>query len=214
MTVDIANNMTVTEIKDYKKGRYEIYLNDEFAFILYKSELKTYGVKEGAVLSSDTLTEINDVVLTKRCKKRALNLLLKGDMTEMKLRSKLLEGKYSEDIVDTAIKYVKSYNYIDDRRYALSFISAKSSTDSKNTIRRKLIEKGVSKEIIDSCIEEYYVEDELNSDVEKELIERLIRKKCKDLSNIDYTDKQKLIASIMRKGFSYYDVESVLSNLT
>lgn len=205
--------MTVTEIRDYKKGRYEIYLNDEFAFILYKSELKEYGVKEGADISDTTIGEIHANVLSKRCKKRAMNLLLKGDMTEAKLRSKLIDGKYSEKIIDEAIAYVKNYHYIDDRRYAMSFISAKSSTDSKNTIRRKLIEKGVAKDIIDSCIEEYYVEDELNANVERELIERLIRKKCKDISALEYTDKQKLIASIMRKGFSFYDVESVLLEL-
>ena len=205
--------MTVTDIKDYKKGKYEVYLNDEFAFVLYKSELKTYGVKVSTELSQSTIDEIVDVVLTKRCKKRAMNLLLKGDMTEMKLRSKLQDGRYPENVIDAAIKYVKSYNYIDDRRYAMSFISFKSATDSKNTIRRKLIERGVSKDIIDSCIEEYYVEDELNINVERELIERLLRKKCKDFSNIEYTEKQKLIASVMRKGFSYYDVESVLEGL-
>lgn len=205
--------MTVTDIKDYKKGKYEVYLNDEFAFVLYKSELKTYGVKVSTELSQSTIDEIIDVVLTKRCKKRAMNLLLKGDMTEMKLRSKLQDGRYPENVIDAAIKYVKSYNYIDDRRYAMSFISFKSATDSKNTIRRKLIERGVSKDIIDSCIEEYYVEDELNINVEKELIEKLLRKKCKDFSNIEYTEKQKLIASVMRKGFSYYDVESVLEGL-
>lgn len=205
--------MTVTDIKDYKKGKYEVYLNDEFAFVLYKSELKTYGVKVSTELSQSTIDEIVDVVLTKRCKKRAMNLLLKGDMTEMKLRSKLQDGRYPENVIDAAIKYVKSYNYIDDRRYAMSFISFKSATDSKNTIRRKLIERGVSKDIIDSCIEEYYVEDELNINVEKELIEKLLRKKCKDFSNIEYTEKQKLIASVMRKGFSYYDVESVLEGL-
>lgn len=205
--------MTVTDIKDYKKGRYEIYLNDEFAFILYKSELKTYGVKTGAELTPDIINEITENVLVKRCKKRALNLLLKGDMTEMKLRSKLSDGKYSDSVIDAAIKYVKGYNYIDDRRYALSYISSKSSTDSKNTIRRKLIERGVAKDIIDSCIEEFYVEDELNINVERELIERLIHKKCKDISSLEYTEKQKIIASIMRKGFSYYDVEAVFSSL-
>ena len=210
----VVSFMVVTDIKDYKKGRYEVYLNDEFAFVLYKSELKEHGVKVGENLSDTKLDEIYGTVLTKRCKKRAMNLLIKGDMPEAKLRGKLLDGKYPLDVIDAAIDYVKSYHYIDDRRYAMSFITAKSSIDSKNTIRRKLIEKGVAKDIIDSCIEEYYVEDELNSTVERDLIERLIRKKCRDLSSLEYTDRQKLIASIMRKGFSFYDVESVLSNLT
>ena len=204
--------MVVTDIKDYKKGRYEIFLNDEFAFVLYKSELKSNNISIGASLDDETISFINDNVLKKRCIKRAMNLLIKGDLTEMKLRSKLADSKYSADIIDEAIKYVKSYHYIDDRRYAMNYIVYKSSTDSKNTIRRKLIEKGVAKDIIDSCIEEYYVDDELNRDTERKLIEQLVRKKFKDNSLPDNNMKQKLIASLMRKGFSYYDIEAVIND--
>lgn len=204
--------MVVTDIKDYKKGRYEIFLNDEFAFVLYKSELKSNNISIGASLDDEAISFINDNVLKKRCIKRAMNLLIKGDLTEMKLRSKLADSKYSADIIDEAIKYVKSYHYIDDRRYAMNYIAYKSSIDSKNTIRRKLIEKGVAKDIIDSCIEEYYVDDELNRDTERKLIEQLVRKKCKDNSLPDNNMKQKLIASLMRKGFSYYDIEAVIND--
>lgn len=206
--------MVVTDIKDYKKGRYEIYLNDEFAFVLYKSELKVYDIKPGNEVSDNVLLRIYDEVLLKRCKKRAMNLLIKGDMPEMRLRSKLADGRYPENIIDQTIEYVRSYHYIDDRRYAMSFITWKSSTDSKNTIRRKLIEKGVAKDVIDSCIEEYYVEDDLNRNCERELIERLITKKCRNTTELEYEERQKLIASIMRKGFTYYDVEAVLSGLS
>ena len=204
--------MVVTDIKDYKKGRYEIFLNDEFAFVLYKSELKSNNISIGASLDDEAISFINDNVLKKRCIKRAMNLLIKGDLTEMKLRSKLADSKYSADIIDEAIKYVKSYHYIDDRRSAMNYIAYKSSTDSKNTIRRKLIEKGVAKDIIDSCIEEYYVDDELNRDTERKLIEQLVRKKFKDNSLPDNNMKQKLIASLMRKGFSYYDIEAVIND--
>ena len=204
--------MVVTDIKDYKKGRYEIFLNDEFAFVLYKSELKSNNISIGASLDDEAISFINDNVLKKRCIKRAMNLLIKGDLTEMKLRSKLADSKYSADIIDEAIKYVKSYHYIDDRRYEKNYIAYKSATDAKNTIRRRLIEKCVAKEIIDSCIEEYYVDDELNRDTERKLIEQLVRKKFKDNSLPDNNMKQKLIASLMRKGFSYYDIEAVIND--
>lgn len=219
--------MTVTDIKDYKKGRYEIYLNDEAAFVLYKSELKTYGIKTGQELSEDTISEITSNVLVKRAKKRAMNLLMKNDMTESKLRSKLITGGYSEQIANEAVNYVKGYHYIDDRRYAMSFINSKSSSDSKATIRRKLIERGVSKDLIDSCLEEYYVEDDLNAGAERELIKKQVIKKIRNLKSIvepaegegdtsvsiSYEERQKIIASLMRKGFTYYDIEAVLGTL-
>lgn len=206
--------MTVTELRAMTKGRFEVYLNDEFAFVLYKAELKKYNIEVGRELSEDILLEIHDEVLSKRAKKRAMNLLLKSDMTEMKLRQKLVDGKYPMDIVDEAIEYVKSYKYIDDRRYAKSFIAFQSQTNSRNVVMRKLIEKGIDKSIVIEELEEFYDNDELNAGLEDELIERLIRKKCKDLDSLDYESKQKLMASIMRKGFSFGSVEKVLNRLT
>jgi len=206
--------MTVTDIKEFKKGRYEIFLNDESAFVLYKSEIKTYGIKTGNELSDAVIEEITVNVLSKRAKKRAMNLLIKNDMTEMKLKNKLMDGGYSEAIANEALNYVRGYHYIDDRRYAMSFISSRSATDSKNTIRRKLIERGVTKDIADACIEEFYVEDELNINTERELIKKLALKKMRNIDNFDYEQKQKLIASLMRKGFSFYDIDNVLSGLT
>ena len=79
--------MVVTDIKDYKKGRYEFFLNDEFAFVLYKSELKSNNISIGASLDDEAISFINDNVIKKRCIKRAMNLLIKGDLTEMKLRA-------------------------------------------------------------------------------------------------------------------------------
>lgn len=206
--------MLITNVKEYKKGRYEVYLNDEFAFVLYKGELKSFKIDQGRELSDNIFDEIMNTVLPKRAKKRAMNLLLKNDMTEKKLREKLLEGKYPESSVDTAIEYVKSYHYIDDSRYAHNFIAAKASSNSKAVIRNKLLEKGVAKNIIENEISLYYEEDPLNENVEEELIKQQIIKKCKGNYNLDYDSKRKLIASLYRKGFSIDKVERVLLDIT
>lgn len=206
--------MLITNVKEYKKGRYEVYLNDEFAFVLYKGELKSFKIEQGRELSDNIFDEIMNTVLPKRAKKRAMNLLLKNDMTEKKLREKLLEGKYPESSVDAAIEYVKSYHYVDDSRYAHNFIAAKASSTSKAVIRNKLLEKGVAKNIIENEISLYYEEDSLNENVEEELIKQQIIKKCKGNYNLDYDSKRKLIASLYRKGFSIDKVERVLLDIT
>lgn len=206
--------MLITNVKEYKKGRYEVYLNDEFAFVLYKGELKSFKIEQGRELSDNIFDEIMNTVLPKRAKKRAMNLLLKNDMTEKKLREKLLEGKYPESSVDTAIEYVKSYHYIDDSRYAHNFIASKASSNSKAVIRNKLLEKGVSKNIIENEISLYYEEDPLNENIEEDLIKQQIIKKCKGNYNLDYESKRKLIASLYRKGFSIDKVERVLLDIT
>ena len=56
----------------------------------------------------------------KRAKHRALYLLERCDRTEQELRTKLSRS-YEPEIVEEAIRYVKQYGYIDDKRYAATF---------------------------------------------------------------------------------------------
>ena len=38
--------MIVTDIRYHQNKKYEVYLNDEFAFELYKSEIKACGIEK------------------------------------------------------------------------------------------------------------------------------------------------------------------------
>ena len=98
--------MIVTDIVEMDKKRSKIYINGEFAFVIYKGELRDYSIKEGQELSESNYQEILDVVLPKRCKLRAMNLLQKKDYTEKQLRDKLSEGLYPREIIDDAIHIV------------------------------------------------------------------------------------------------------------
>ena len=105
--------MFVTGIEEYKNNKYKIYLNNEFAFVLYKGELHKYQISIGNELDDAIMHEIIDVLLLKRAKLRAMNLLKSRDYTEKSLRSKLQEGLYPSGVVDKAVEYVKSYGYVD-----------------------------------------------------------------------------------------------------
>ena len=201
--------MKITDIKEYKKGKFEIYLNDAFAFILYRGEIKQYEIDKGKDLSDECYEKIVNNLLKKRAIKRAMNLLLKNDFTEKKLREKLSDNRYPEECIKSAIDYVKSYHYVDDRRYAHGFIASKAQTLSRNVIRNKLIEKGISKDIIESEFYEFYENDPLNEKIEDELIKKLIIKKCHGVYDLEFDDRQKLFASIYRKGFS---IEKISKN--
>ena len=69
-------------------------------------------------------------------KNQALRFLEVMDRTESELRKKLKDKDYSDDEVNEAIDFVKSYNYINDERYARIYIES-----SRNKKSRKKIEK-------------------------------------------------------------------------
>ena len=193
--------MIVTDIIFLDKKRDKVYIDDEFAFVLYKGELHLYSIEVGQELTPDKYHKITQEVLVKRAKLRAINLLTKKDYTEKGLRKKLAEGYYDEKQINSAIDYLKSYGYLDDIRYVKNYFSVYISSQPKNKIIRKLLEKGIDKELIESLIEEIYEEEKELSNLpdEMEMGRKLLAKKKYDLC-ANAKDRQKAFGYLLRNG--------------
>ena len=167
--------MIVTGIEEQTKTKFKVYLDGTFAFVLYKGELKRFGIKQGEDLAQENYEKIQNEVLLKRAKKRAMHLLEDMDRTESALREKLKAGQYPENAISGAIEYVRSFGYLDDARYAENFIMSRKDTKSKREIKALLSQKGVSDDLICLAFEQCYSEDS-----EEEAIRRILRKKKVD----------------------------------
>ncbi|WP_024866645.1 regulatory protein RecX [Butyrivibrio sp. FCS014] len=201
--------MVVSELRELDKKRVKIFLDGEFAFVLYKGELREYKVKEGLELDYAAYRQITEDLLPKRCKLRAMNLLQKRDYTERQLRDKLQEGLYPEDIIDEAIDYVKSYKYLDDDRYARDYISYHMESRSRARIMQDLMGKGIAKDIISDAMEELYAGDD--GEAELEQIRSLLIKKHYDPDNSDLKEKQKIMGFLLRRGFPMSLIRKAIS---
>ena len=192
--------MVVTNIEELAKSRSKIYIDGEFAFVLYKGELRLYGMKVGAQLSQNDYQTIMNEVLPKRAKLRSMNLLKSKDYTKEQLKRKLREGFYPEAIIDEAIEYVKSYHYIDDYRYCIQFIEYNAVAKSRQRMIRDLGIKGVDREVILKAMDELSENASLYS--EDKLIRDLIKKKNFDIQTTDNKEKQRIMRYLYGKGFS------------
>ena len=67
--------MRVTRLEGLSRSRYKVYLDDSFAFVLYKGELRLYGIREEEELAEQEYRQIMDEVLPKRAALRCMNLL-------------------------------------------------------------------------------------------------------------------------------------------
>ena len=195
--------MIVTDITEFDKKRSKVYIDGEYAFILYKGELRDYSIKVGSEISNIAYNEIVEELLPKRATKRAMNLLQKKDYTEKKLRDKLAEGLYSDDCIDAAIEYVKSYKYLDDDRFARDYIIYHLENKSKNRIVQDLSNKGIDKEAILRIFDEVYsdYDSEEVENAEYQQIEKLLEKKHYS-SDMDFKEKQKIMAFLFRRGYN------------
>ena len=193
--------MVVTNIESITKTKYRVYIDDEFAFVLYKGELFKYQIRKEEEISEETIERVKVEVLIKRAKLRAMHLLNAMPRTEQQLREKLTQNEYPEDVVETAISYVKSFGYINDEAYVRNFIISKKNSKSKREIVMLLGQKGLRGEIVDHIVEEMYAEES-----ELETIKEIMRKKRWNPSEMEEKEKQKMFGYLMRKGFSYEEI--------
>ena len=198
--------MMITEIIPVTKQKYRVMTDEQLAFVLYKGELSRYGLKENMELPYELFAEIQEEILIKRAKVRAMHLLNRMDYTEAQLRKKLEQGEYTQKAVDIAIAYVKAYHYLDDERYVCRYLSSSEGRKSRKQAEFELEKKGVSREIIAACREK--MEDE-QEPYETELIRSILEKRCKNPQSADEKEIRRHYGYLMRKGFSSSDIWKV-----
>ena len=191
--------MVVTQIAELSKSRCKVYIDQEFAFVLYKGELRLYKVAEGKEITQKDYEELTKAVLPRRAKLRAMNLLQKRAYTEKQLRDKLKDGGYPEEILEGAIEYVKSYRYVDDVQYALDYISCHESGKSVKMLEIQLLGKGISKENIREAF--YRWQEQGGQQDEEGMIQKLLEKKHYS-AECDMKEKNRIYGFLLRKGFS------------
>lgn len=199
--------MVVTSIEPLNKYKSKVFLDENFAFVLYKGELKKYQITEEKEITEEIFCEIINIVLVKRAKERALFILNSTDKTEAELRRKLKDNFYPETVIDCAIEYVKQYNYINDERYTKNFVERMKKKKSKKQIICDLKRKGIEKEIA-----EQFFCDEDQQDVEEKQILSFLERKRYNHQGFSEKDRGKLINSLMRKGYSYDRIRNIMRN--
>ncbi len=200
--------MKITAIEELSKARSRVWIDGEFAFVLYKGELRLYRIREGEEISEETLETIRQEVLPKRAKLRIMNLLKSREYTTKQLHDKLKQGGYPEDIITQALDYVASYHYTDDLRYAVSYMQTHETDKSRRRIEQDLLRKGIGRETLEKAWQTW--EARGGEQDEQQMISELLEKRGYCPQKADIREKQRLYGFLMRKGFSGEQVRKAL----
>lgn len=199
--------MLITDVAPLDRKRRRVYIDYEYAFPLYISELKKYGIEPGTELSESVYSEIADILI-KRVRERILYLIGDTDRTERNIRERLRGSGYIGEIADRAVESLKEYGYIDDARYARMYVE--SMRDGKNksmrAIEAALYAKGVPRDVISEAV------DGLDFDEEEQIVKALAKKgyTAEALSEADGDTKRKLYGFLARKGFSHDAISNII----
>ncbi len=200
--------MRITQITEERKHGFKVFLDEEYAFLLYEKEIEKYNLKEGISITPEQYEELQNEVIYPRALQKALSLLRFMDRCEQELRGKLAQEAYPEEIIDRVIDYTRHYDYLNDERFAAGFIRSRKMRKSKLMIKTELLQKGVSQELVDQALQAEYEEEQ--EDAERIAIQKAIAKKTGDPAALSYEEKQKLMASLYRKGFDMGKVRDVI----
>ena len=131
--------------------------------------------------------------------------------TEHEVRSYLAEWECPPAIMDEVIFFLEEYHYLDDARYAESYIRQERTLKSRSRrdITERLLSRGISRDIITAAFEQETEDMEPGAD--PELIQA--RNAAEKRMRSGHTDRAKLISFLQRKGFSYGIIRQVLEDL-
>ncbi|MBQ3546773.1 MAG: RecX family transcriptional regulator [Lachnospiraceae bacterium] len=213
--------MIITDIKKIDSKKCLVCINYEPAFALYNAEIRRYKLNMNEIISKEVYEDILWEVLFKRCRERVGYILGKSDKSVYELKVKLKQGYYPNEIIDTVVEEYIRYDYINDDRYSYNYLKNNIRSKSINRIKNELLMKGISKDRIINAIDEIrkdnVKESEENNNVfenvQSQIIEKEFIKRKYDFNTDDRGLLNKIISSLIRKGFEYDDIVKVYNSM-
>ena len=187
------------------KEKYTITLADAKRLGLYGLSEEDFPIK----FDDDELISFLSHKL--KAIKYASYLLQFSDKSEKRLRMKMREKEYSDEVIDEAFSVMRSQGVISDENLCLKkYIAiATSKLYGPSRIRSELFAKGFSHEDIKNA--------ERIADIDfyelcREMCEKLLSPGRTDLS--DRQERDKFKAKLMRYGYSFETINSVIADFS
>lgn len=197
--------MKITAITPQKKreNRYNVFIDNQFAFGIDGVDLLYYRLKEGLELSAQRYNEILEQLVFIRARETALKYIDYKQRTEKEVQKKL-EGEYSPEIIGRVMEMLKKYKIVDDVKYAELFVRDCLNLKGwgKRRILTELALKGIDRDIAEPFFE--------NTDgIMREKAERLIEKRVKG-KIADIKEYRRHFDFLIRRGFDIDTARAVL----
>lgn len=162
--------------------------------------------KDGEDITQEQIDNLCDEINYKKAVDKCYDLLSRRDHSIKELRQKLIRT-VDEKNADKAINKMIDYGYLDDEKYAENLVKYLSTAKnmSSNFIKQEMYKRGISPDIISNVLEDSEI-DNVKS------VTELILTKYRNKLNAEDGIK-KVTASLMRKGFSYYDIRKAFENI-
>lgn len=179
-----------------------VKLSGNKALKLTPNLLLEYKLNVGSVMNSAEFMVLKKNVKKERVLSNAINYASRRAKTKKQLKEYLNKKDISSTQSEEIISKLIELGLIDDYRYIESFVNTQNlkAPLSRLELKYKLIKKGISSKLIEQYLLDYPLDERL-------AIKRMIAIKSKQTR---YQQKDKLLAYLVRKGYSYSEIKSAL----
>jgi len=170
------------------------------SFFISKEQFLQLRLSVRQELSEEEFNSLHTKITSLRCRDKALDYLARREHTRRELEVKLLNKGFSKELIGPQLDQLEGANLLSDYRFAQNYIASRlrKSPEGAKMLIMRLLQKGVSREMAQTVIQNSY-----NSEEALELaLERAIRRVGKE--------REDLLKELQKRGFSYYEITTFL----
>jgi regulatory protein len=185
-----------------RAGRYSIFVDEKYSFSLSDTALLDAKITVGQEVTEKQIREYKQLSDDDKIYGRALQYIAIRARSEWELRTYLERKGASSHLTDIILSKLSDMQYVDDRKFAVSFVSDRRLL--RPTSRRKLIlelrKKHISSDIINDVVSN-------EPEDEQSALAVIVEKKRRQSR---YQDDKKLMQYLAGQGFGYSDIKAAL----
>ena len=207
--------MKITALKAQVRdtNRVNVFVDGTYRFSLDITQVAELGIRTGKEYTEEQLVELENESQFGKVYTRALEYIFTRPRSQREMRNYLyrktrdtptktggMRKGVSVELTERVFDRLVDKKYLDDEKFARFWIENRNMRKgtSIRKLQSELAAKGVERAIVERMLSQG-----VRSDSEE--IQKIIAKKAKR-----YNDEQKLIAYLVRQGFSFDDVKGAL----
>lgn len=212
MDLNHPGESLITSVEKQKRRtyRYNIYLNDNYAFSIHEDMLIKYRLLKGEVVNREQLKTIIAEEDRHQAFLAAISYIGRRPRSKKEVARKLKEKGYEEETISTIIQRLVEQKYLDDEQFAKMWTEHRifSQKKGRRWVQQELSQKGIASDLILSAFSE------VTEESEYECAMVIALKKWKVVKGEKMERRRKLAAFLLQRGYTNSMVRNIVKQVT
>lgn len=197
------------QIKKYKylnKGKYKIYIDDDF-YVIYEDIIIKYNLLSLKTITEKELEKYLDENSFYEAYYDSINYLSYKNRCKKEIKDFLQKKNISSKNITIIIDKLQALGYLNEKEYCKCYVNdcINLKDIGPNKIKKELLDKGLMTTDIENALKSF------TKDLVKEKIIKFLTKKSKlNKNKSTYVLKQKLTYELINKGYERDDINKYL----